>query len=50
MKRDIVSNKNYFLAIVLFLFSCLQNLNEQKVGSKLTEVWEPVRAIVTPGE
>ena len=50
MKRVILSNKNYFFAIVFILFTGLHNLNAQVGDPKLTEGWKPVPAIVTPDE
>lgn len=50
MKRIIFSNKNHFIAIAIILCTGLNNLNAQEGDPKLTEVWKPVPAIVTPGE
>ncbi|MBK5196612.1 MAG: hypothetical protein JJE08_11425 [Proteiniphilum sp.] len=50
MKITILNNKSNIYAVTVALFFGLHNVNAQQGDPKLTEVWEPVPAIVTPAE
>jgi len=47
-----LSKKNVIGLSVLLLFSavCLGQEDDKKIQPKLTEVWEPVPPVVTPGQ
>jgi hypothetical protein len=46
------TNKHFYLVIIFLLggFMFLQCIGEEEGDAKLTEVWEPVPEVVTPGE
>lgn len=46
----ILNNKRNIYAVTVALFFGLHNVNAQQGDPRLTEVWEPVPAIVTPAE